>query len=191
MNKFNFGEVIRRAEKAKKDIPNTVANTVINYSLASFKYEGFDKGMQPWKPLKYPERKKSKTKGILVGTGRLHDAVSNSLKHANWNEIVFKVGDVPSKKDGKMINYAQAHNEGFKGTVTVRAHQRRKMGRIAMPEHKGKVQMGRGATGQVSTVKSHTRKMNLPKRQYMGNSRAEQEEITRVFNREIGKLFNQ
>jgi len=106
VDKFNFGDIIKRLEATKKDLPIKLANDTKNYFLSSWKKQGFDG--QTWKE---PLRKSIKGGGsknksaILVQSGRLRRDVSNSLKQANWDKIIFKV-DNP---------YAAIHNFGLMG----------------------------------------------------------------------------
>lgn len=68
--------------------------------------------------------------------------------------------------------YARTHNEGFKGTVTVKAYSRHRYGKAKVgtgkftKTGKERKQTRTVKIGQV-TVRTHTRKMNIPKRQFM------------------------
>ena len=69
----------------------------------------------------------------------------------NTQRVVISAGN-------EKVDYAQVHNEGFKGIVPVPAHTR-KTKRKDVP------------------VKAHTRKTNIPKREFMGDSEELNEQI--------------
>lgn len=158
LDKFNFKVVIANLQRAKAEVPKLVANDTKNFFVGQFNKESWD-GEQ-WEEV---ERRKAganvpesrKTAHILVKSGRLRRALINSLKEANWDQIVFKITDVP---------YAKVHNNGFNGTVNVKAHVR--------ADSKGDIykKKKRVAIG-VSFAQAHTRQMNIPKRQFMGDAK--------------------
>ena len=94
---FNFDKVRRNFERFKTDIPLVAANTAQNYFVKTFTDQGFDGGS--WKEVnrripgtsayKYPKTRDlgRRTSPILVRTGRLRRAVSNSIKTATWDRI--------------------------------------------------------------------------------------------------------
>ena len=105
-NKFEFDKVVARFKFKKRDLPTLIANDSRNFFLQGFKKQGWDDGVvKAWK-----ERKDSNsTKPILVKTGKLRRAVSNSIRLANWDIVKLAIGsEVP---------YAAVHNEGFKGKI--------------------------------------------------------------------------
>lgn len=83
-----------------------------------------------------------KNGSLLVDSG----ALVNSIRPA----IISRERVVISAGNEKVV-YAKTHNEGFAGTVNVPSHTRR--------TKKGDHQ-----------VKAHIKKMNVPKRQFMGDS---------------------
>ncbi len=103
--------------------------------------ENFAVGGRPraWKPLKTPR------------TGDKILIKSSDLLTANQSRIT---GDNEIDFINNMV-YARAHNEGFKRTVKVPAHQRMI-----------KSAFGRSITPVSVKVKGHKRKMNLPKRRF-------------------------
>lgn len=100
---------------------------------------------QAWEGKRWQKRKDSKnTKPILVGrTRRLINSVRTSGRSATIAKIVW----------GTWVPYAKVHNEGFKGEVSVKAFKRKS---------------ALGKLGAKYQVKAHTRKANMPKRQFMG-----------------------
>lgn len=95
----------------------------------------------PWKSAKNPERNNS----LLIDRGHLWNSVKPIV--ITNERVVVSAGN--SEKD--TIKYARAHNEGFQGNIKIPAHRRGK--------------------NKSTLVKSHTRHMNIPQRQYMGNSK--------------------
>mgnify|MGYP000171342129 CR=1 FL=1 len=68
---------------------------------------------------------------------------------------------------GDRVPYARAHNEGFSGSVVVRSHER--------VSRKGKPYV----------VKQHARKMLIPRRRFMGESR----ELETLIKKDVEQLF--
>lgn len=111
-NKFGTGKILEAVAKMKRDLPVLLANQAQRYFTATFKEQGFDGN--GWKEVKRriegtPEWKYPKTKGlsrrttpILVRTGKLRRAVSNSIRNATF-ESVKLVAPIP---------YASYQNEG-------------------------------------------------------------------------------
>lgn len=107
-----------------------------------------------WKPLKKPRPGK-----ILIKSGTL---MRNNLFRARAGEVRI-YNDTP---------YARIHNNGFSGTISVRAYQRRNFkvktlgnGRLSI---KGKqvIRNVHQVSGTVN-VQAHTRNVNVPQRQFM------------------------
>lgn len=97
MNRFNLKEVFDRFTRLKKELPRVIANQAQNYFVRAFTSQAWDG--DKWKEVKRrtpgtPEYKYPKFKGlsrrttpILVLSGRLRRAVSNSIKIARWDRI--------------------------------------------------------------------------------------------------------
>lgn len=96
-----------------------------------------------------PAKVPKTTGSLLIDSG----ALVNSIRPA----IVTPQKVVISAGNGK-VDYAQVHNEGFSGTVAVPAHTRK-------TKHKD------------VPVKAHTRKANIIKREFMGDSNELNEQI--------------
>lgn len=98
----------------------------------------------------WAQPKVPKTTGsLLIDSG----ALVNSIRPAvvTPQKVVISAGN-------SKVNYAQVHNEGFNGTVAVPAHTRKTK------------------TKDVP-VKAHTRKANIVKREFMGDSNELNEQI--------------
>jgi phage gpG-like protein len=112
LSKFNLGEVKKRLELTKRIIPVKLAKLTENHFVGHFTKESFED--MAWQIPKRkiagtPEYKYPKTKGlgrrtsnILVRSGALRQATSNSIRVQTWNKIKLVNG----------IKYAIYHNEG-------------------------------------------------------------------------------
>lgn len=113
-NKFGFGKVLQNIERTKRELPIQLANQAQNYFTGSFTKQGWDsvhwkevKRREPGTPeYKYPKKKglSRRTSPILVRTGTLRRAVSNSIRSATFQSVRLIV-DLP---------YAKRHNDGLK-----------------------------------------------------------------------------
>jgi len=97
---------------------------------------------QGWEGKRWAKRKNSKnTKPILIGrTRKLINSVRTSGRSSSNGKLVW----------GTWVPYAKIHNEGFNGTVRVKQHS-------ALSKLGAKYQ-----------VKAHTKRLRMPKRQFMG-----------------------
>lgn len=111
---------------------------------------------KPWKPLSKNYRPTRGT--LLVRSG----ALLNSVHVVSVSQEKVVIGAGNSK-----VKYAKAHNEGFSGSVVVKTHSRRMKG------------------GKTVRVKSHNRRMNIPRRQFMGNC----PELERILKTVSEQLF--
>lgn len=111
-NDFNFDRVLQNFNRIKKTMPVRVANATKNYFVKSFTEQSFDG--QTWQEVqrrisgtnanKYA-KPASKTRSILIQSGKLRRAVSTSLRLATFDKIEFLI-------DGGTIPYAKVHNDG-------------------------------------------------------------------------------
>lgn len=132
--------------------------------------EEFDKNFErkafftkKWKKRADPNAKGS----LLVVTGTLRRSIKAEERP---NGVHFS----------SAVPYAQIHNEGGKGTKSVRAHTRR------------------SKNGKTYTVKAHMRKFTMPQRQFVGDGKRTQEIIKGVindnladFNMQLSKFIKQ
>ena len=92
--------------------------------------------------------------------------------------------------------YAKSHNEGFNGTVSVKAHTRNQYTKTQVGTgkftKKGKERMKSAImkTGQ-TTVKAHTRKVNLQQRQFAPTASSPSPVLDNAVMREVAKDINQ
>lgn len=94
---------------------------------------------QPWQPLSPKYLRK-----VTRSSGRILTRTGNLQR--SIRPAVVSAGLVRISAGSAKVPYARAHNEGVQGVQSVRSFSRK--------------------SGQ--SVKAHTRKMNLPRRQYMG-----------------------
>ena len=95
---------------------------------------------------------------LLVDSGHLLNSIRPAEVSAR--KVVISAGNDD-------VLYAKVHNEGFSGSVVVKAHDRT------------------GKKGRQYVVKQHTRKALIPQRQFMGESR----ELNNILKKDIEQLF--
>lgn len=136
-----------------------------------------------WRKRKVERKKRDNGRGILVRTGKL----MRGNRAAPKPMVARVVNSVP---------YAHVHNEGFQGTVQVKAHTRnlytRK--REGTGIHNIKTQKERLKTitrkSGEAQVKAHSRKVMIPKRPFMKNSPIIDKKIDKHIERELDKIWN-
>jgi phage gpG-like protein len=149
------GEMKAALAKVLPTLPHQMGVLAVAFSMERFRQQNWlDKAPEPWKKRK-KETAKNKGKSILMQSGTLR----NSIRVTNESAMSVTIGS--------NIIYAKIHNEGSQETVQVRAHERA-IGSIDITELNKK---GKQKKQAIKTpVKAHSRKMNMPKRQYMGKS---------------------
>lgn len=148
------GKAYRLQTYIQHTLPKKQATVMLRYVNGNFRAQGFQGTyFKKWKPTK---KKKGR---ILIDSGRLRAAT----------RAIIRVGEVALRND---MPYAHVHNEGFKGKVSVKAHKRNKYS-------KGKVGTGKlTKTGKErqktvkfksgeKSIKAHSRKVNIPRRQFI------------------------
>lgn len=130
-------------EEIMQGTAQIVAETSVEYFQDTFRHKAFDGN--PWAPPRVPKRSGS----LLVQSGALLNSIRPVL--VSPERIVIAAGN-------EKVDYAQVHNEGFKGSVTVPAHIRHTR---------------RGD----QTVRQHTRSVNIPQRQFIGGARELETEL--------------
>lgn len=167
--KAKFSQVLR-------NLPRKIAVIAVNFSKERFKQQAWlDGGLQKWKPRK---NTKDSKRAVLVKSGRLR----RSLRATSVTDKHITIGtDVP---------YAQVHNEGGNGTITqnIRGYSRR--------EHSRKSHTRSGRKVQACTVRQHTVRpfsreirLNIPKRQFIGHSKALDKRVGRAITRELNSIL--
>lgn len=146
-----------------------------------------DDATHPWKKRKTVAwgKRERKGRGLLIDSGRLRRSI-RVVRNTGSRIVV-----------GTDVPYAKAHNEGYRGNITqnVKQHTRSKtkFGIVKRTERKRstRVDYGRVKTGE-TTVKAHKRtiKVNIPKRQFIGQSAALNKQIERIMKVEISRIMN-
>ena len=126
-------------------VPDVVAETALEDFRENFQTQSFN-GVG-WRPLspKYARKKRRSTSRILTNTAALQHSMRETIKEPSRVRITAGNSKVP---------YARVHNEGYTGLQKVPTYQNRNF-------------MGKG---KHVTIKAHTRRMNIPKRQFMGRT---------------------
>ena len=146
-------------------LPQQIGMIAVNFSKQRFVDQAWhDANKEPWEKRKHRRRggEKRQKGAILVDSGRL----KRSIRIVATTPTSVTIGtDVP---------YAQIHNDGFKGTQSVKAYRQR----VKAHRRKITVKTKKGGTKKkVVQVKAHTRKIaahqrevDMPRRQFLGKS---------------------
>lgn len=161
---------------AENRFPTKAGNIALRFVNGNFRAQGFQgASFKKWKTTK-------RGGTILVKTGKLREGTY----------FTTQTGQATIKNQ---LPYAKAHNEGFNGNVTVKAHTRNKYSKTKVGTGKfTKTGKERQKTmtmksGQ-STVKSHTRKMNIAQRQFAPTAANPSPVMNKAIVREVAKDIN-
>jgi phage gpG-like protein len=151
--------------------PSTAGNIALRFINGNFRAGGFQgQSFERW-------AKSKKGKGTTL-------VASGALRAANY--YTTQPGQTTLKNN---MPYAKAHNEGFEGTVTIKAHTRHKhRGDVLKQKYTNK--KGKTATRTIKltvgeNVKSHSRKMKIPKRQFMPTNENDSPVLNNAIQREV------
>ena len=195
---FNFDRVLQNFNRLKKTMPVKVANATKNYFIKSFTDQSFDG--QAWQEVqrrisgtnanKYA-KPASKTRAILIQSGKLRRAVSTSLRLATFDKIEFLI-------DGGTIPYAKVHNDGgvidrtesfrasfFKTKVTqyIGLKQSKKSGKFYMAKKVKTIEL----RGEDISVKAH--RITMPKRRFIGDTKELRKKQFDIIVKEIDNIW--
>jgi phage gpG-like protein len=134
-----FGDIAKKYRKFRQELTTVVSVMAANTFKENFReggYEGDAGGRIKWAKRKGDG---GSSRGVLVKSGRLKRSLRPA---ANQNEARV-VTNVP---------YAQAHNEGFEGTVQVKAHTRHRYSSHTVSVRR-KVSAGRKIAYQTKVIK--------------------------------------
>jgi len=175
---YSFAKVRRQALKNYALVMPAVAEIAVNFFQARFKAQAWtDKSAKKWEPRKKVDKNK-KRRAILIKSGQLRNAIRPDIVNKNMVQI-------SNRKP-----YAAVHNEGFRGIQYVKAHHRRIRGRVAVYNIESRRESTRKTTTGRAQVKSFARRVNIPQRQFMGNSDAMERKFDRLIIHLIDKSFN-
>lgn len=178
MTQLPWRQVQSRLKIILPRLPYKIGTIMVNFSKDRFIAQNWvDEGYQMWPRRKM--NKRNRGRAILVKTGRLRRSIRIISVSRNYVTI------------GSDVPYAQAHNEGFTGSVSVRQHKRRRTGKAEVFSIKSRKKKNVKVDLGDLYVKSHSRQMSLPQRQFMGPSRMLSNRLTREIEKEIQKAFKQ
>lgn len=176
MKPEEFAKELAKKQAVLKKYINTIfpkkaGNIALRFINGNFRAQGWQgSNFQPWK--------KTIRKGtILVKSG----------KGRRGTSFTTTPGEAHIKND---VNYMAAHNNGFNGIVNIKAHTRKNFEAKKVAAggftKTGKAKMKTIHTVKsISTVKAHTRKMNIPKRQFMPQNINDSPVLAKAVRREI------
>jgi phage gpG-like protein len=158
---------------AVNQFPTKAANIALRFIDGNFRAQGYQgTSFNRWK-----KNKKGTT--TLVSSGALRAATSYSVQPGQ--ATIFN-----------RMQYAKVHNEGFKGTVTVKAHTRNRYSKTRVgtgkltKSGKERMQTVTAKSGE-SKVKSHSRMMDMPQRQFMPITSSDSPVLNKALERDITK----
>jgi len=173
---YSFDQVQRHWQQNRAKLMPELGQTAVNFFKDRFKAQAWtDRRAEKWEPRKKQE--KGKRRALLIKSGRMR----NSIRLVSSNADHALIG-VP-------VKYAAAHNEGFVGSVKVKKHTRRINGRVSVQSVATRRKSTRKVQIGTATVKAHTRKMNLPQRQFVGNSETLNRKMDKIIIFNIDKSF--
>jgi phage gpG-like protein len=161
---ITVGEMKAALAKALPLLPHRMGVLAVAFSMERFRQQNWigSSGVEPWKPRK-KDSLKNKGKGILIQSGNLRRSIRITAETRDGVTV------------GSNIIYAKVHNEGSTETVQISAHKRT-LGTIDITELN---KAGKPKKKAVTTdVKAHSRKQNIPKRQFLGASPALTNQLT-------------
>lgn len=157
--------------------PSTAGNIALRFINGNFRAGGFQgKSFERWK------------KGTKKNGTTLVD--SGAMRAANY--YTTQPGQTTVKNN---MPYAKAHNEGLEETVTIKAHTRHKhRGDVLKEKYTNK--KGKSATRTIKLtigegVKSHSRKMKIPKRQFMPTNENGSPVLNNAVERQVARDIKQ
>lgn len=193
-NKFNLKQAEQKARKALEAAIVDVGNTAKVFFVESFRKQGWDdQSVEHWKPRKkktYRTRSgkvvDDTTRATLVKTGDLRRSIKRNP--ANRAALSIKIStDLAYAKihnDGGTINKAGFAGLMYYREVATNLATRKTLKRFAST--KGK-KANRATHAMEVNVGAHT--INMPKRQFMGDSYNLNEKVKAVIVKRLDKVF--
>ena len=174
---YRFSSIQPKIADAQKRLPPLLGNTALNFFKRSWLRHGWlNKGLHRWQPRKGSKSWHDKgSRALLVKTGRL----LNSIRLTLSGNVATIATNAP---------YAAAHNWGFRGKVNVEAHTRRRTGRASFSDLQSRKTCSRKYAYK-TTVRAHSRNMNILQRQFMGNSEELESELMKMVEAEIERIL--
>ena len=180
----DFGKQAKEFEKQVlatiQAFPKQAGIEAVNFAMINFRQKAYNGNVfTPWKPRK-KTAKRNDGRALLVDTGRGRRSV-RSIADKNGFAIV---SDTP---------YMKVHNEGFRGVVTVPEHARVASRKVSTRYLKnGKASTSKSSLkkirGASHSVKAHTKRMNIPQRQFIGDSPYLMAKLERTLTSQLLKI---
>lgn len=176
----NIADIAAKWKAARATLIPKVGAIMLQFTDDRFREQGWqDATLTPW-----AKRKSNKDAGrsILIKSGALR----------RGNRIVSTTDH--SVTMGNDLPYAKPHNDGFHGSVAVKAFTRKRFSKTTIETDKltksGKPRKATAlkAIGDIQ-VKSFTRNVNFPERRFMGNSKTLSQKIRDLLTAEVNKCF--
>ncbi len=156
-----FLKTIDNVCDAIKTLPERVATLAVNFSKERFSQQNWmDESAEAWAPRKRARRggKRRQAGAILVDSGRLKRSI-RKLSVSKERIVI-----------GTDVEYAEAHNEGYDGIVSVRPHTRTR-------------------NGNTHNVRGHSRHAKTEQRRFLGESAELAKRIEDLIQTEIEKAI--
>ena len=176
----DFEAVVEEISRLMQTLPRQIGAKAERHFKGSFESQGFvNNTLIPWKATKSGKRRAfgSASMGILVGTGALKRSIRYMAKRG-FVEVTAGGNDVP---------YARIHNEGGMVTFKITAQSRKF---FWFMYYRTGEEMWKG----LALTKKESISYQMPKRQFMGESRVLNREIDRLIEKKLkgaeNKLFN-
>lgn len=139
------------------DMPRLIGNAAVSMVNQNFRDAGWrDGGLKPWKKTKRQMGKGKGSQYLPLHSSREHLSRSTQYKKTGPGEVTIS----------NPVPYASVHNDGFEGNVNIKAHKRT----ISKGKNKG----------NKYSVRAFSRRMYIPQRQFMGESRELNEKIENI-----------
>ena len=175
IGQFKFGKNLKNFQKEKDKIAVTIGRTAVTHFRRGFRTGGGQTNFGRWKPRQQWIPGKGQGRNILVKTGHLRDSIS--IIRANFKSIIVGTKGIP---------YAKIHNDGGKIKQIVTAKQRAFF--FATAKGLGK----KGAIAKdmfTAAALSEELNIEIPKREFIGDSRKLNRKIVLVIKKRMKKVF--
>lgn len=183
----DLNEFVRITQRLDRLYPRLVpmaATEAVNFSKDRFRQQNWvGHRTLPWKKRK---GKQKKARAILVQSGRLRRDVQK-IYVGNTRAVIGTTR--------LTVPYARAHNEGYRGTVTVAQHRRRRFKKVkeTYTTKKGNERTRTSKqvddSKEVTIVRTHKRKLNIAARRFIGTSPVLDARIQRLITAQFIKAI--
>lgn len=183
----DFSAIQNSIRETVMRLPDIVGNAAVNWTVDSFEKQAW-RGLiiQPWKG-RNPKAKRNAGRALLILSGKLRRSIR--VMQLNYGTVSF----------GSDLPYAEAHNKGVSGLVNVGSFNRNSYGKAKASSLDKFTKKGKHSTKTITyiadtkNVSSHTRNMNLPRRQFMPNQEGDspifKKEMEAVIRKELAPFF--